>query len=208
MSLKSSREIYLTSGLGRRIFKEEDVIYLSTSNGTRFGLVPRKTIPLLECFPRVFIVSKDKNSVQLRGDDFAARTAFALVFSSELKENFDELSKKCNLEKLKIGWRNEEFGVYPIGKDPRCPESALFTIERALCKVLGIESYGVHCNVFREDEQGQKNLWVGQRALDKSTFPGKLDTAIGGGMIYGLTVEENLVKVKNPQKWNIENLKK
>jgi len=183
---------FLRTGLAKRIFKESEVIYLSTTDGTRFGLIPFKVIPLLECFPDVFIVKKD--SIQIIGDNFAARTASALAFSAKLKEKFEEIMKNCDLTNLKIGWRNEKFGVYQIGSDPRSPEKALFTIERALCKFLGIESYGVHCNVFNEDDGGARKLWIGQRSMDKTTFPGKLDTAIGGGMIYGLTVQENLEK--------------
>ncbi len=189
-----SLDNFLRSGLAKRIFTESEVTYLSTTDGTRFGVIPFKIIPLLEYFADVFIVKED--SIQIVGTDFTERSAAALAFSSRLKEKFDDIAKGCNLENLKIGWRNEKFGVYPIGSDPRSPEKALFTIERALCKVLGIESYGVHCNVFKNDHEGAKKLWIGHRSMDKTTFPGKLDTAIGGGMIYGLTVQENLEKVR------------
>ena len=188
-----SLDNFLRDGLAKRIFAKNEVIFLSTVDGTRFGLIPFKLVPLLELFPEVFIVKKDQKIIQIVGDNFASRSAAAFAFSTKLKENFEEIAKTCNLQNLKIGWRDEKFGVYPIGADPRSPEKALFKIERALCKVLGIESYGVHCNVFKEE--GAKKLWVGHRSMDKTTFPGKLDTAIGGGMIYGLTVEENLEKV-------------
>jgi len=188
-----SLDNFLRNGLAKRIFAENEVLYLSTIDGTRFGLIPFKLVPLLERFPKIFIVKKDQNLIEIVGDNFDSRSATAFAFSARLKENFEEIAKSCNLQNLKIGWRDEEFGVYPIGADPRSPKKALFKIERALCKVLGIESYGVHCNVFKE-EDGAKKLWVGNRSMNKTTFPGKLDTAIGGGMIYGLTVQENLEK--------------
>jgi hypothetical protein len=195
MKFKGSLDNFLRNGLAKRIFSENEVIFLSTIDGIRFGLIPFKLVPLLERFPKIFIVKKDQNLIEIVGDNFDSRSAAAFAFSAKLKENFEEIAKSCNLQNLKIGWRDEEFGVYPIGADPRTPEKALFKIERALCKVLGIESYGVNCNVFKEEE-GTKKLWVGHRSMNKTTFPGKLDTAIGGGMIYGLTVQENLEKVR------------
>jgi len=183
---------FLQSGLANRIFNENEVIYLSTTEGTRFGLIPFTLIPLLESFPAVFILKKD--SIVIVGENFEERSAAALAFSTGLRENFDEIAKSCNQQNLKFRWRNEKFGVYPIGSDPRFPEEALFILERELCKVLGIESYGVHANVYNEQPDGTKKLWIGKRSMDKSTFPGKLDMAIGGGIVYGLSIQENLEK--------------
>lgn len=42
--------------------------------------------------------------------------------------------------------------------------------------------------------KGQKNLWIGIRALDKTTFPGKLDMTVAGGVTAGLTLKEVLEK--------------
>ena len=41
---------------------------------------------------------------------------------------------------------------------------------------------------------GGLKMWVGKRAADKETAPGKLDHIVAGGQPFGLGVRENLIK--------------
>jgi hypothetical protein len=83
---------FLRNGLAKRIFSENEVIFLSTIDGTRFGLIPFKLVPLLERFPKIFIVKKDQNLIEIVGDNFDSRSAAAFAFSARLKENFEEIA--------------------------------------------------------------------------------------------------------------------
>ena len=52
---------------------------------------------------------------------------------------------------------------------------------------------GVHVNGFVRKAEGLQ-LWVGRRAKDKATAPGKLDHIVAGGQPFGLSVFDNLLK--------------
>jgi 8-oxo-dGTP pyrophosphatase MutT (NUDIX family) len=59
--------------------------------------------------------------------------------------------------------------------------------------VLGLRSFGIHVNGFVREGDRLK-LWVGKRARDKATAPGKLDHLIAGGQPLGLSLQDNLIK--------------
>lgn len=80
---------------------------------------------------------------------------------------------------------------YPVattfGADP------LATVERVAVPWLGVRPSGVHLNGFVR-RNGGLWLWLGERAHDKPTFPGRLDNLVAGGQPFGLTLRENLQK--------------
>uniref|UniRef100_A0A0E0LZS3 Nudix hydrolase domain-containing protein n=1 Tax=Oryza punctata TaxID=4537 RepID=A0A0E0LZS3_ORYPU len=55
------------------------------------------------------------------------------------------------------------------------------------------EAYGVHMNGYVEKE-GQKFLWIAKRSDTKQTFPGMLDHLVAGGLPYGISCEDNVIK--------------
>lgn len=55
------------------------------------------------------------------------------------------------------------------------------------------EAYGVHMNGYVV-KNGQRFLWVGKRGDFKPTYPGMLDHLVAGGLPFGITCKENLVK--------------
>uniref|UniRef100_A0A0E0QPP6 Nudix hydrolase domain-containing protein n=1 Tax=Oryza rufipogon TaxID=4529 RepID=A0A0E0QPP6_ORYRU len=55
------------------------------------------------------------------------------------------------------------------------------------------EAYGVHMNGYVEKES-QKFLWIAKRSDTKQTFPGMLDHLVAGGLPYGISCEENVIK--------------
>ncbi|HXU57918.1 MAG TPA: DUF4743 domain-containing protein [Verrucomicrobiae bacterium] len=91
-------------------------------------------------------------------------------------------------EGLVPGWRNEP---YPVGTDFYAPP--LMQMERAAVPLFGLRAYGVHVNGFVGSGEGLQ-LWVGKRAANKQTAPGKLDHLVAGGQPMGLSLMENVIK--------------
>ncbi len=69
----------------------------------------------------------------------------------------------------------------------------LFTIERAAATLFGIQKQGVHVNAYII-KNGQYSIWVAKRAMDKPTWPGKLDHLVAGGHASGLAIQTTLQK--------------
>lgn len=80
---------------------------------------------------------------------------------------------------------------YPLLR--RFSETPLAAVDRGLVAVLGLRSFGIHVNGFVRDGDALR-MWVGKRAKDKATAPGKLDHLIAGGQPLGLSIADNLVK--------------
>jgi 8-oxo-dGTP pyrophosphatase MutT (NUDIX family) len=80
---------------------------------------------------------------------------------------------------------------YPLLR--RFSETPLAAVDRGLVAVLGLRSFGIHVNGFVRGADGI-SMWVGKRAKDKATAPGKLDHLIAGGQPLGLSLADNLVK--------------
>jgi len=110
-------------------------------------------------------------------DDPAGRTA---AVEGVLRQLADE--------GLVSGWRSEP---YPVATAFAAP--ALMTLERAAVPLFGIRAYGVHLNGYVRDGAGL-SMWIGRRAFDKPTAPGKLDQIVAGGQPAGISTWDNLVK--------------
>lgn len=85
-------------------------------------------------------------------------------------------------------WVGEQYDVVRGFNQP-----SFFTIERAASSLLGIKKYGIHLNAWVE-KQGETFIWVARRAMDKPTFPGKLDHLVAGGHGAGYSIEETMIK--------------
>lgn len=83
------------------------------------------------------------------------------------------------------GWRNERFAV----EDSK--GRALFALERAAFRPLGLSSRAVHINGLAETEQGWC-FWIARRSPFKAVDPDKLDNLVGGGLAAGERIEEAL----------------
>jgi 8-oxo-dGTP pyrophosphatase MutT (NUDIX family) len=92
-----------------------------------------------------------------------------------------------------------ECGLVPKKRKERYPllrrfaELPLAAVDRGLVPVIGLRSFGIHVNGYVQSGDGLK-LWVGKRARDKATAPGKLDHLIAGGQPLGLSLADNLIK--------------
>jgi 8-oxo-dGTP pyrophosphatase MutT (NUDIX family) len=72
-------------------------------------------------------------------------------------------------------------------------EAALMKVDRTAATALGVLAFGEHVNGLVDTPAGRQ-MWVGRRAHDRLVAPGKLDSLVGGGQPYGLSIAENLLK--------------
>ena len=85
---------------------------------------------------------------------------------------------------LASAWRDELLAVTDVAG------AAVAAIERAAVRPLGIATHAVHLVVH--DARGQ--VWVQQRALNKSTDPGRWDTTMGGLVSAGESIAQTLAR--------------
>ncbi|KAI9893171.1 MAG: hypothetical protein M1814_000719 [Vezdaea aestivalis] len=85
-------------------------------------------------------------------------------------------------------WRDELYPIY--GPD----RSVLCCIERAGSGLFGVNTYGVHMNVYTQGDAGEVLMWVPRRAANKPTYPGMLDNSVAGGLGVGEKPLEGLVR--------------
>ncbi|MDE0703758.1 MAG: DUF4743 domain-containing protein [Rhodospirillaceae bacterium] len=81
--------------------------------------------------------------------------------------------------------------LYPAAR--RFGETPAFVVDRAAVPFLGLRAWGVHLNGYTR-RAGGLHMWVGRRAMDRPTYPGRLDNMVAGGQPAGLGLMENLVK--------------
>ena len=145
--------------------------------GRRVGWVLPDFAEALAEHDRVFAVGAGEVSLLDRYGDFRSRT-------EAVQAVLRELVRSGRLRKL----RREP---YPVGEG--WGSEPLLTVDRAVVPLFGIEACGIHVNGFVRAKDGLK-LWVGRRAKDKATAPGKLDHLVAGGHPYGIGLADHLVK--------------
>jgi 8-oxo-dGTP pyrophosphatase MutT (NUDIX family) len=86
------------------------------------------------------------------------------------------------------GWRDETYAVHATMDAP-----PLALIERAASRLFGTTTFAVHVNGVVRGPEGLR-LWIARRSPSKATDPGMLDTLVGGGVGWPLSLAETLVK--------------
>ena len=161
-----------------RHFRKEEVIALRTECGTQFGMVTPSISAVLSQFDQFFNVHSQE--VIIKGLSYDERTQNMKIFAHDIHSNWPEIASKAGMGQVpELGWRNELYTVYPLNETPLKFSKKLFQIERALCKFLGVETYGVHVNCYSIID-GEIYIWVGRRSPTKSTFPNKIDQCVAG----------------------------
>ncbi|KIJ13912.1 hypothetical protein PAXINDRAFT_163514 [Paxillus involutus ATCC 200175] len=95
------------------------------------------------------------------------------------------------------GWSNE---IYPVYTPQRCrPENHTtihaFGIERAALPLFGFVNFGCLLTAFYDcPRTGRTMLWIPRRSLSKSTWPGRYDCTVGGGMGLGETPNDTIIR--------------
>lgn len=146
-------------------------------DGRRVGRIRRDFAPQLAPYDEVFDLSDAAVALKPRYADFEARTA-------ALREVVVALAASG----VKLRLRAEDYAVHADWSEP-----PLLRLERGAVPLFGTCGYGIHVNGFVRRDDGL-HLWVGRRAMDKATAPGKLDHIVAGGQPYGLSLQENLIK--------------
>lgn len=145
------------------------------------GRVTHALARRLTDFANTFAVSARMVSLSPALPNFDSRTA-------AVQEVVERLTETGDIRRL----RSEDYPVVRRWGDP-----PLLRLNRGAVPSFGVRGFGVHVNGYVGDPESGLDglrLWVGRRAKDKETAPGKLDHLIAGGQPYGLGIMENLVK--------------
>ena len=104
---------------------------------------------------------------------------------------FDAANLQLRQAGLLRAWRGETYPVLAAsGQGP-----LLATFERAASRFWGTLTFGAHCNGYRVGSDGRpSHLWIARRAFDKAVDPGLLDNLVGGGVPWGQTPAEAVLR--------------
>ena len=145
--------------------------------GRRVGRIRRDFAPQLQPFDEVFDLGEATIALKPRYADFESRSAAV-----------HDVVLALAASGVKLRLRDEDYAVHADWSEP-----PLLCLERGAVPLFGTCGFGIHVNGFVRKPDGPQ-LWVGRRAKDKATAPGKLDHIVAGGLPYGLSLQENLIK--------------
>ena len=131
--------------------------------GRRVGRIRKDFAPQLRRFEEVFDLGAASVALKTRYADFESRSA-------ALREVVLSLDAAGAIRRL----RNEDYAVHADWSEP-----PLLRLERGAVPLFGTGGQGIHVNGFVREDDGL-HLWVGRRAKDKATAPGKLDHIVAG----------------------------
>ncbi len=135
---------------------------------------------LLDALPYpLFVIDRQNRRVDSR---------FAADARKDFEHRLTDFFKDFFAQRQLSGWRDEQ---YAVGQSFASPP--VFLLERAALSFLGLTGYGVHINGYVEKNNGLF-MWIGKRALDKPTSPGKLDQIVAGGQPHGISLMDNVIK--------------
>ena len=109
----------------------------------------------------------------------------------ERSRSLSELLKaerQRNTFKVLNRWTDEEYPIW--GPD----QSVVASLPRLGARLFGIVTYGVQMLAYTEDSTSKLNIWVARRAATKRTYPGMLDSTVGGSMSTGETAFKCLAR--------------
>jgi 8-oxo-dGTP pyrophosphatase MutT (NUDIX family) len=90
--------------------------------------------------------------------------------AGDMNAGLARLARRLHERQRLRSWRNELLDVTDLGG------TVIGVIERSAVRPLGIATRAVHLNAWTPSGE----MWIAQRALDKSTDPGMWDTLVGG----------------------------
>eukprot|EP01041_Mallomonas_annulata_P008817 gene8817-18248_t len=150
-----------------------------------YGLLIPEFADRLVVFKDVFVESQSTGQrvlrfvPQLESADAETRTSAVATVTKSLKD-----------QGVISGWRNE---LFPVVSEFSSPPA--FLLERAAYSFFGVKGYGVHVNGYVRGVSGRiEKLWVATRAPNKSTWPSMLDHIVAGGLAYGISPTNTVVK--------------
>jgi 8-oxo-dGTP pyrophosphatase MutT (NUDIX family) len=100
-----------------------------------------------------------------------------------ISHQLDQAARRWQAAGWLNGWRNENFTAF-------LPDAtALFELERAAFRPLGLTSRAVHLNGLTRLPDGEVRMWLGRRSPDKAVDPNRMDNMMGGGIAAGESIE-------------------
>lgn len=180
---KTSTLLNLAKSINNFYFSE----YLNNSclpffcQNVQVGLISTSVLSQLINYPDVFTISK--KSVTLSDTLTSAQER-----NEALEKVLLDMREKDLFSALR-GWRSECYEIKPQFSAP-----ALFKMERCATPLFGVRQYGVHINGYVQHSSMGMSLWMQRRSSTKQTWPGKLDSFVGGGLSEGLGVMDTAVK--------------
>ncbi len=145
-------------------------------DGVEVGSVARAHLPALAAWPPWLRVTE-------AGVNW-------LTAANERDDQLAQINTALRDQGLLRGWRDECFAIVH-------PHTGvlLMRTERASARFWGTLTQGAHATGFVRDAQGRvQQLWIAQRAANKSTDPGLFDNLIGGGVPLGQSPVQTLVR--------------
>ena len=130
-------------------------------------------------WPNYWTVDHDKKSVTLHGGSLEERNQ--RMRSTLLAE------KERNTFLMLRKWTGEAFPVYGPNRE------VVLSMERNATPLFGVITYGVQLLAY-QNLNNVYSIWISRRAKTKSTFPGLLDSTVGGSVPTGETPAECLVR--------------
>src|SRR5581483_899808 len=85
-------------------------------------------------------------------------------------------------------WRDELYGVRE-----RFDDAPAFLVERAAARFLGIRTYAAHGNGLAGPRRAPL-MWLARRSPTKAIDQAMRDNLVGGGISYGSSVRDTLVR--------------
>ncbi|DAZ92849.1 TPA: hypothetical protein N0F65_012520, partial [Lagenidium giganteum] len=144
------------------------------------GLVLKSHVPRLREFDGLFHVDGQGLSINPQLRDVHERTA-----------EMEQATRILRGEGVFPLWQDELYGAR------ECFRSApLFLFNRGVGTLLGVRQFATHLNGFVRCPSTQRvsHVWIAKRSANKSRWPGKLDTIVGGGLPSGVTALDNMIK--------------
>ena len=143
---------------------------------TPVGWIRLDDIERLRRWPDIFTIAQDAVWLSVALDSVETRT-----------EALGQVIRTLADEGRITGWRDETFAIRNAFDDP-----PMAFIERAASRLFGTMTYAVHVNGLMQNDAHR--LWIARRSHSKAVDPGMLDTLVGGGIGWGWSIEQTLIK--------------
>ena len=147
-------------------------------DGERVGWVRASDVPLLQRWPDVFDIDAQQVALSPQFNTVDLRSA-------ALGSVIGALAAEGCIP----GWRDETYAIRNAFDAP-----PLAYIERAASRFFGTMTYAVHLNGVVEYKNRASQLWIARRSDTKATDPGMLDNVVAGGIGWGFSLAETIVK--------------
>jgi 8-oxo-dGTP pyrophosphatase MutT (NUDIX family) len=176
--------------------REAKVFYVG---GRPMGHILPFFADILSQFPSVFDISQDSVSL-VDNPEWDELSHDTRVFArSRVVQEVLESLRDQDLVPALGGWRNEPFAVRQDFHSP--PE---LIMERAAGVLFGAPAYGVFLNGYtcQDDDENHididsgkpTHVWIGRRAKNKATWPGRLDSLAAGGLAAGMLPRQAMMQ--------------